>query len=368
MNLHRRPGRLVVAAATLQLAAGCGTETADRGARASESATPTGTASPSPTSSGTPAASPLTTAGLETGPAPKIGYAVNGMLVLPDGGGFELPKDTFDLARLGELTVVMQPGLSDGQPVSVLDADGKVLKTDAAVGGGLAVNADSDVVAWMGMNDEPRVLDRGGDRIVSMPEVPAGRSVVDVAGRVDCQEGGAGDVSGCTVLVNADSGQHQAWVSTSHGFSDWAGPLVRAIAFLPGDTGGILGFTEITDDGSCGGLWDSGAKPVWKTCDWGIVAPALDGRTILAGSAYADGLGDGALAFLDVDGAIVHAWSGGGGTVVSRQWEDAQHVLAVVFEDGAWSIVRFGVDGSLEYAVPPQSGSDLDNPFLLQTT
>jgi len=366
MNLHRRPGRLVVAAATLQLAAGCGTETADRGARASESATPTGTASPSPTSSGTPAASPLTTAGLETGPAPKIGYAVNGMLVLPDGGGFELPKDTFDLARLGELTVVMQPGLSDGQPVSVLDADGKVLKTDAAVGGGLAVNADSDVVAWMGMNDEPRVLDRGGDRIVSMPEVPTGRSVVDVAGRVDCQEGGAGDVSGCTVLVNAD--EQKSYVSSSHGIVDTNGPIISGSAFLASGRGGILGMVSQTDDGSCSGLWHNMMTTVWQTCDWRIQSVSPGGDAILAGPAYADGLGDGALAFLDVDGAVVHAWSGGGGTVVSRQWEDTQHVLAVVFEDGAWSIVRFGVDGSTEYAVPPRPGSDLDNPFLLQTT
>jgi len=288
------------------------------------------------------------------------------MLVLPDNGGFELPRDTFDLARLGDLTVVMQPGPSDSQPVSVLAADGKVLKTDHAVGGGLAVNPDSDVVAWMGMDDQPRVLDRGGDRIVSMPEVPAGRSVVDVAGRVDCQEGGTGEVSGCTVLVNTDG--QKSYVSSSHGIVDTTGPIISGAAFLATGRGGILGTVSQTDDGSCSGLWHNMMTTVWQTCDWRIQSVSPGGDAILAGPAYADGLGDRALAFLDLDGAVVHTWSSGGGTVVSRQWEDAQHVLAVVFEDEAWSIVRFGVDGSTEYAVPPQPGTDLDNPFLLQTT
>ena len=226
----------------------------------------------------------------------------------------------------------------------------------------------------MGFDNHSRVLDRGGSRIIDLPDVSAGRSVTDVSGRVDCQEGGAGEISGCTVLVNADSGDHRAWVSTSHGFSDWAGPFEYAIAFVPSGEGGILGRTSITDDGSCSGLWRGGGlQVVWQTCDWGLLSPAPDGKTILAGSAYADGLGDGQLAFLDPDGHRVHAWSGGdgggGGTVVSRpQWEDAQHVLAVVYEHDAWSIVRFGIDGSSEYAVPPQPGSDLDDPFLLQTT
>jgi hypothetical protein len=94
-----------------------------------------------------------------------------------------------------------------------------------------------------------------------------------------------------------------------------------------------------------------------------------DGVGILAGPAYADGFGDGSIAFLGGDGAVLQAWSGGGATLVSRPvWEDAHHALAVVFQNDAWSVVRFGDDGSMEYAVPAQPGSDADNPFVLQTT
>jgi len=368
MKLLRRTGRAlphVVAAGTLLLVAACGSETANPGADASDS--PTTGASPTPTLF---VESPLTTVGLQTGPAPAIAYAVNGRLVLPGGGGFDLPAQTFEVARLGDLTVVMGSGPSDSQPVTVLDADGKAVRHDNAVGGGLAVNADGDVIAWMGPDDHPRVLDRGGSRVVDLPDVTGGRRVVDVAGRIDCQEGGAGDEGGCTVLVNTDEGEHQSWVSTSHGFSDWTGPIIRGVAFLHhADGGGILGYTKITDDSSCSGRWDSGPRVVWQTCDWRFLSTPSQGATILAGSAYADGFGDGRLGFLDVDGHLGHTWGSGPATIVGTpQWEDDEHVLAVVFEDDQWSVVRFGIDGTMEYAVPPQAGTDADYPFLLQTT
>jgi hypothetical protein len=368
MNLLRRTGRALphlVAAGGLLMVAACGTETADPGADASDSLT-TGT-SPTPTVF---TGSPLTTAGLQTGPAPAIAYAVNGQLVLPDGGGFALPKESFDFARLGDLTVVMRSGPSDSQPVTVLDADGKAVRHDNAVGGGLAVNADGDVIAWMGFDNHPRVLDRGGSRIIDMPDVTGGRRVVDVAGRVDCQEGGEGEEGGCTLLVNTDEGEHQSWVSTSHGFSDWTGPIIGGVAFLhPADGGGILGYTKITDDSSCSGRWDWHPTLVWQTCGWRFLSTPSQGDTILAGSAYADGLGDGRLGFLDVDGNVGHSWGSGPGTIVGTpQWEDDEHVLAVIFEGDQWSVVRFGIDGSTEYAVPPQAGTDTDSPYLLQTT
>ena len=41
-----------------------------------------------------------------------------------------------------------------------------------------------------------------------------------------------------------------------------------------------------------------------------------------------------------------------------RSREDDTHVLAPVFQDGKWSLVRFASDGSMEYAVPPAAGAD----------
>jgi len=42
-------------------------------------------------------------------------------------------------------------------------------------------------------------------------------------------------------------------------------------------------------------------------------------------------------------------------------------VLAAVFQDGKWSIVRFASDGSMEDAVPPVAGEDVENPYILAT-
>ena len=54
-------------------------------------------------------------------------------------------------------------------------------------------------------------------------------------------------------------------------------------------------------------------------------------------------------------------------TYFEEVWEDAEHVLVVTFQAGRWAVVRLGVDGSMEYAVAPRSGSDVRSPFQLQT-
>ena len=52
-------------------------------------------------------------------------------------------------------------------------------------------------------------------------------------------------------------------------------------------------------------------------------------------------------------------------TVTDAQWEASTDVLGTVYQNGTWSIVRIASDGSMEYAVPPVSGEDVDNPFVL---
>lgn len=372
MNLSRRPGRLravgtTLAALALLLTAACGTDALESGAEPSQTGTPTAPTTPaSTTPAATPASDPLVTRGIESGPSPKIAYLADGRLVLPDGEGYALPPRTISFARVGELTVAMTSNAAgDRYTVLVLDAEGQEVRRDAASSYSLAVNRAHDIVAWMAAGGVPRVLDRGGNRIVSMPEVEGGDAVADISGHLDCQEGGNGDPGGCTILVNTTS--PQAWVSTSHGFTDIVQPVIRGNAFA---MGGILGMVSVTDTGSCSGLWRDMTEPEWQTCDWRFHSVSPDGQTILAGPAYGDGLGDGQLGFLDPAGNVVHPWTAGterGGIVVGHAWEDAGHALAVIFEDNTWSIVRFGIDGTMEYAVTPRPGEDLDNPFLLET-
>ena len=42
-------------------------------------------------------------------------------------------------------------------------------------------------------------------------------------------------------------------------------------------------------------------------------------------------------------------------------------MLASVFQDGRWALVRIASDGSMEYAVPPVAGADVENPYVLAT-
>lgn len=46
-------------------------------------------------------------------------------------------------------------------------------------------------------------------------------------------------------------------------------------------------------------------------------------------------------------------------------WEDDTHVLVTTYSSGDWAVVRIGIDGSQEYALPPVAGGDMDSPFLL---
>ena len=68
------------------------------------------------------------------------------------------------------------------------------------------------------------------------------------------------------------------------------------------------------------------------------------GARILAGPAYLDGFGQGSATVLDDDGAVVAEWhSAGQAALLHTIWEDDDHVLALVFQDDAWAILRLDV-------------------------
>ena len=52
-------------------------------------------------------------------------------------------------------------------------------------------------------------------------------------------------------------------------------------------------------------------------------------------------------------------------TVQTFVWEDDTHLLATVYQQGEWSVVRFGLDGSMEVAVPGVAGDIAFSPIVL---
>ena len=82
------------------------------------------------------------------------------------------------------------------------------------------------------------------------------------------------------------------------------------------------------------------------------------GTKLLASGAYADGFGDSELDVLDAQGGgpIVHYRTADGAAITAMQWEDGAHVLALVSDQVQWAVVRLGLDGHVEVAVPTVHG------------
>ena len=118
--------------------------------------------------------------------------------------------------------------------------------------------------------------------------------------------------------------------------------------------------TSIADEGSCWGMfkvWKP--KPIWETCDYTLFDFSPSGERILAGPAYLDGFGQGIAAVLDRDGEVLAEWRSHGQAAILRTiWEDDDHVLVIVFQDEQSAILRVGLDGSVEIALPPVPGRE----------
>ena len=84
-----------------------------------------------------------------------------------------------------------------------------------------------------------------------------------------------------------------------------------------------------------------------------------------------DGFGDGQVTILDAaDGRVVadlRSDEQHQTTALQLAWEDDSHALAVTYADGKWAVVRIGLDGTMEYAVPPRAGDQFERPFFLQS-
>jgi hypothetical protein len=245
-----------------------------------------------------------------------------------------------------------------------LGEDGTLGTREWRTGYGLAVSARGKAVGFAGKRGRVWTIDDAGYRVLSFRRVPiTGKGEAVALVGEDCKES---DVSnGCTVYVNGA----RAWHTSSHGIVDRV-PHVRLTSTGRGRW--IGGITSISDNGTCSAMM-RGWRVKWRTCDnrFSDISPGND--HVLGLPAYGDGFGPTTLDVLaTADGSVVRTFRspthGAVTTYFGEVWEDPEHVLVVTFSDGKWAIVRLGLDGSMEYAVPPRRGStDTRAPFLLQT-
>jgi hypothetical protein len=341
------------------------------------SASPT-LASPSPSSTATdspgtqPAAGVLDVSDLPTGEAPHMEYVTGGRVLHQiDGSTLDVhtryPVDSF--VALGDGAHLWLTH-HDGTPyVEVQDGAG-TLHDPVRSGWDLTVNSAHTVGAWVRPDGQVMAWNVGttqareyGDPVPATSEPRMGPLLGDACGPHDF----------CEIFLNlsdrqAESGW-QPWVVSVNGTAKLLDGDYRILA--DSTEGGLsIGYRRITDSGSCSILLGGGEFQGFETCKHTLESFSPDGRLILGVPAYRDGIGDGVIAMYDLKGNLLferHSTLTTQSFYASAPWEDATHVLAAVFQDGKWAVVRIASDGSMEYAVPPVAGQDLANPYVLPT-
>jgi hypothetical protein len=332
------------------------------------------TRTPSPTQTVTevtghqPAPGVLDVSDLPTGTAPHIDFVDHGVLHQADGGTAEVgttyPVDQFVALADGSRTWHTS---DHGKPyVEVQDADG-TLSEPVRSEWGLAVNAKHTIAAWVTPAGQVMVYGAGASEPTPLGDpITTGNDlrVAAVSGD-DCSLACSVDVN-----VSGPEGDWQPWEVSDAGSQE-----LRDGGFLIVDdisqAGLTAGRTKLTDFGSCSKVVGGGEFAGWSTSKNQLHTFSADGSLVLGYPPYFDGLGPGSIAMLD---------AGNGDRLFERSstaktqaffsgafWEDGSHALAPVFQDGSWGLIRFASDGSMEYAVPPASGRDMDNPYVIAT-
>ena len=318
--------------------------------------TVTDTNTPSPTSTPVMGSDPhaLDVTGLPTGAPPAVPLVTDGDLTV---------------ASTGEASVRWTP---DGV---VVEAGGQTFGPYPS-SSGLARNAAGTAVAWATDEGEVMTWQDGYAEPNTLPNPGLqGMRVVAVTGD-GCVTGKvAGD---CLVYVSgSDQNGVQKSVVIGRGATTPVDPGGSIIGVRDANEAGrVLGITEVDDTrpGTCSVVVDpavSGSTPLLATCDYALDEFSPDGSYVLASDTYGDGIGSGTIAVFETDGDRLSYRNNRSAKDIrfynSAVWEDDTHVLFTLFQDGTWSMVRMGVDGALELALPPQAGKAEEVPWHFPT-
>ena len=315
-----------------------------------------------------PPAGVLDVSDLPTGKAPAFDYVKDGELQFHDGGSGAVNTEyrPSQVVAMDDGARVWQTISDQGDAyIELQDADGTFHKPVPAYVG-LEVNRehntagwvtpDGQVMVWSGRATEPRPL---GDRVPGAHDIRIAAILSQ-----DCTEF-------CTVYVNGPADGAKIWQPyevTDDGTSPYTdGGLVMVDDVAGGMT---VGKTEVTDFGSCSDLFGGGEFQGFSTCKAQFDSFSPDSATVLGYPPYVDGLGSSAISVWNVTGDKLFERKADAkhqAAVTDAVWEDDSHVIAAVYQENTWSLVRIGTDGSMEYAVPPVKASDFDNPFVLPT-
>ena len=339
------------------------------------------TQGPSPTRTPTvdgqqPAPGVLDVSDLPTGAAPAMDYVYQGTLHLTDGSTAEVNTrytpsvfvELADGARVWQTT-------DQGTPyIEVQDADG-TFHDPVRSSWGLSVNRPHSIAAWLtpagqvmiweGWASEPRPLGHPvpGSEWHLGPVTGVGTATPGRAGP-SCQE------SSCTVIVTVPGATWQPWEVSGSGTQKLQDGSFLSVADV-NESGLTIGYSRITDVGTCSKLLGGGEFQGFKTCENTLQSFSPDGRLILGLPSVVEGAGANGIAMFDLQGKRLfdrHSTAKAQPTFNAQEWEDDTHALVPIYQEGRWSLVRVASDGSMEYAVAPRPGVDVTvNPYVIPT-
>lgn len=323
---------------------------------------------------------PLDVSDLETGEPPAVTWLDGKTAHLASGQTRELPAEYDSITEVGDRLVVTGSGDQGNREVTVLSEAGEPSGSfPISDYSGVVTNGKGTAAAWIGNDGVPMVLQNGSPDPLQLTAVEG--SGFGIGGLVgdDCtsgaDSGGPSDAvgdSGCLVYVNAGSdggGERTSWVVTSQGAVNPTRDGLLAVSAVDTDGSRLMGLTKVTDTEVCYAATDDGFQTEWDSCRDRPEAFSADGQYVATVPASTEGFGPTELSVLRADGGapVVRFVldQSAQATPFDAVWEDSEHLLASVFQDGQWSVVRFGLDGSMEYAVAPRPGEDIDRPFFV---
>jgi hypothetical protein len=376
---RRRAATAVVAAAaavavivpTVALAGHTGGRPEPAPATQTPSETTSQTTSETPSQKPGDAFAPLDARALSEGKRPGVAYVAGDTIHLPDGGtgrvyGVSAPVDRFVL--LSDGTAVYHTRDDQGRTsVEVTDSGGSQHGPYLA-GDGLATNPSRTAAAWVTPDGHVQFWQatHTSPTTVQTPVPGAGPQIIGLSG--DCSSA----ASPCQALVqtsDASTGDVSSLVVSRQGGVDPADQSGLVAVSSVSDTGLRAGYTRIGDGDSCSAVAEGSGSRLWRTCQHSLLAFSPDSDHISADVVFHSGLGSSVFAAYDVaSGDLLFEHQSTVKTqasVTTSVWEDDSHMLGTTFQGGKWYVVRFGVDGSMELALGPISGDDVESPIVL---
>ena len=313
-------------------------------------------ASQNPTPTNVKLGEPLDVSNLELGDAPKIAWIENGTtLHTAEGDTIELDRGYSDVVRYDDgylATFINNEGVATGV---LLDADGNATGETFETAYSLAVSSDGERVLFV--RDAALVLHDSATGETETIRTDAGPETEPVAVTADTAH--------YNVQLADYSNDARWWRDGEEHDPRPAGVYVYTSV---DDDGWATAISEMDDvEGNCTEVTDPSGSEAGRTCDRTLQAFSPDGSHILAWAAQYDGYGHTQLsattrADVESESSVVLDYlqlNPTDATFMEAVWEDDSHLLALMTtpiagtSDRTWSLVRIGLDGSVEDTATP---------------